>query len=163
MLDFRVSGLAGDGIGRYGSGQLPDAVVGPDGAPDPLPEVEGLVGLEAHFGPRVDLYAYGGTEQIGRRDFVAARKGYGYGSPLYSDTGCDIELDPATTCVANTKSLTEGTLGAWYRPIKGPYGIVQVGAQYEYLRRSNFAGTANAPSVANNVVLFSFRYYPFGN
>ena len=163
ILDFRVSALAGDGIGRYGAGQLPDAVVGRDGAPDPLPEVEGLVGLEAHLGPRVDLYAYGGTEQIGRRDFNVGTKGYGYGSPLYSDTGCEIELDPAASCVANTKGLTEGTLGAWYRPIKGPYGTVQVGAQYEYLHRSNFAGTANAPSVANNVVLFSLRYYPFGN
>ncbi len=163
ILDFRVSALAGDGIGRYGSGQLPDAVVGRDGAPDPLPEVEGLVGLEAHLGPRVDLYAYGGTEQIGRRDFNVGTKGYGYGSPLYSNTGCDIELSAAATCVANTKGLTEGTIGAWYRPIKGPYGTVQLGAQYEYLRRSNFAGNADAPSVANNVVLFSFRYYPFGN
>ncbi len=163
VLDFRASGLAGDGIGRYGSAQLPDAVVGRDGAPDPLPEVEGLIGLEYHATPLVDLFAYGGTEQIGRRDFTVAGKGYGYGSLLYNNTGCEIELSAAATCVANTRGVEEGTIGAFWRPIKGPYGSVQLGAQYEYLHRAVFEAKGPTPSTNNNVVLFDVRYFPFGD
>ena len=162
-LDFRASGLAGDGIGRYGSAQLPDAVVGRDGAPDPLPEVEALIGLEYHVTPRVDLYAYGGTEQIGRRNFTVAGKGYGYGSLLYNNAGCETELSAAATCVANTRAVEEGTIGAFWRAIKGPYGSVQLGAQYEYLHRSIFEAKGPTPSTNNSVVLFDVRYFPFGD
>ncbi len=161
ILDFRLSALAGDGIGRYGSGQLPDAVVGPDGAPDPLPEVEGLVGLEAHPIKSVDVYAYGGTEQIGRRSFASAGRGYGYGSALYSNASCETELGAAASCVANTKGITQGTLGAWWRFYKGSYGTVQTGVQYSYTRRDIFGGVGATPSTDNNMVFFSLRYYPF--
>ena len=163
ILDFRASALAGDGIGRYGSAQLPDAVVGRDGAPDPLPEVEALLGLEYHLTPMIDVFAYGGTEQIGRRDFTVAGKGYGYGSLLYNNAGCETELAAAATCVANTKGVTEGTIGAFWRPFMGPYGAVQLGAQYEYLHRSIFEGRGGTPSTDNNVVLFDVRYFPFGS
>ena len=47
-LTFEARGLAGYGIGRYGSGQLPDATISPSGAPSPLPEVQAL---GRHRGP----------------------------------------------------------------------------------------------------------------
>ncbi len=164
-LAFQVSGLAGYGIGRYGSGQLPDATIGRDGAPQPLPEVHALVGLTGHPTPDYDLYAYAGTEQIGRKYFNAGGKQYGYGNPLYSNTGCDIELSTAT-CTANTSGITQGTIGGWWHFLHGDYGTVESGVQYSYTRRTIFKGVG-APSGGGNAstddstLLFSLRYLPF--
>ena len=66
LIDFTANALAGYGVGRYGAGQLPDATVGKDGQPVPLPEVEALVGLVGHPTPKLDLFGYAGAELIGR-------------------------------------------------------------------------------------------------
>ena len=160
QLYLRASALAGYGIGRYGSGQLPDAVLRSDGSPQPLPEVEALVGIESTLHKSLDLYAYVGTEQIGRENFAAGGKGYGYGSPLYINTGCGVELS-TLACTANTSGLVDGTLGFWYRPLSGPWGTLQVGAEYEYIRRSIFTGVGGSKGTDENVALLSVRYLPF--
>ena len=159
-LEFHGNVLAGYGIGRYGSAQLPDATLSQSGAPTPLPEVEALAGLVAHPAPTVDLYAYVGTEQVGRRSFTAGGKGYGYGSPIYVNTGCSVELS-TLPCQANTSGVVEGTVGAWWRFLHGPYGTAEVGSQYEYVRRSTFSGVGGSPSTDDNILLFSSRYLPF--
>ena len=164
-LTFQASALAGYGIGRYGSGQLPDATIGPSGAPDLLPEVQALVGLTGHPVSTVDLYSYVGTERVGRKFFNIGAGHFGYGNPLYSNAGCDIELS-AAACTGDTSGLTQGTLGAWWRFLKGNFGTVQSGIQYSYTRRDIFKGVA-APGGSgnnftdNNIVLFSLRYLPF--
>ncbi len=164
-LAFQASALAGYGIGRYGSGQLPDATIGPSGAPDLLPEVQALIGLTGHPVPTVDLYSYVGTERVGRKFFNIGTGHFGYGNPLYSNAGCDIELS-AAACTGDTSGLTQGTLGAWWRFLKGNFGTVQSGIQYSYTRRDIFKGVA-APGGSgnnftdNNIVLFSLRYLPF--
>ena len=164
-LTFQVSGLAGYGIGRYGTSQLPDATIGPSGAPVLLPEVQVLGGLTGHPAPSVDLYGYVGTEQIGAKYFNAGGKAYGYGNPLYSNAGCDVELSTAT-CTGNTSGVTQGTLGAWWRFFRGNYGTAEVGVQYSYTRRAIFAGVT-APggggneSATEQIGMFSFRYLPF--
>ena len=91
-LTFEGRGLAGYGVGRYGSGQLPDATISQSGAPSPLPEVQALVGIVGHPQSDIDLYSYVGTERIGRKFFNAGGKAYGYGNPAYSNAGCDVEL-----------------------------------------------------------------------
>jgi hypothetical protein len=167
MLDVQVSGLVGKGIGRYGAGGLPDAVVGSDGSPNPLPEFQALAGIIGHPVPTVDVYGYLGTEQISRKYFSADVKGkevgYGYGSPLYSNATCDIELGASSGCVGNTSGLVAGTVGGWWRFLKGSYGTMQTGVQYSYTHRSVFqgAGTTETPKTDENVVMLSFRYYPF--
>jgi hypothetical protein len=165
LLDIQGSFLAGDGIGRYGSAQLPDAVVGPNGDPVALPEVEALVGVIGHPDPAIDLYGYVGTEQISAKYFSADVKGketgFGYGSPLYSNAECDTELGSSSDCVGNTSGITQGTLGAWWRFIHGPYGTMQIGAQYSYTHRSIFQGEGPTPKTDENMAFFSFRYYPF--
>ena len=118
-LNFEARFLAGRGIGRYGSAQLPDGTVGPDGAPDPLGEVMGLVGLTGHPVKSVDLYAYGGTEQVGRRYYNYDKKAYGYGNPAYLNTSCETELGPSSDCVANTSGIIQGTIGGWWRVREG--------------------------------------------
>jgi hypothetical protein len=161
LLDIQGSFLAGDGIGRYGSAQLPDAVVGSDGHPLPLPEVEALVGIVGHPIPVVDLYGYAGTEQISRRYFAADKKGYGYGSPLYSNSSCDVELGASSSCVGNTSGIVQGTVGGWWRFLKGDYGTMQTGIQYSYTHRAVFQGIGATPKSDENMVFLSFRYYPF--
>ncbi len=164
-LSFQASALAGYGISRYGSGQLPDSTIGPNGAPDLLPEVQALVGFTGHPKPEFDLYAYGGTEQLGRRSFNLNGKAYGYGNPAYSNAGCDIELSTAV-CTGNTSGITQGTIGAWWRFLQGNFGTVQSGIQYSYTVKTIFngvtapGGSGNA-SVDNNIVMFSLRYLPF--
>jgi hypothetical protein len=41
------------------------------------------------------------------------------------------------------------------------FGTVEVGASYSYTRRTIFPGVGGAPSTDENVVMFSFRYFPF--
>jgi hypothetical protein len=162
MLDLQASFLAGEGIGRYGTAQLPDATIGADGSPKPLPEVEALAGVIAHPLPNIDLYGYGGFESVSRRDFTAGGKGYGYGSPLYSNASCDTELGASSSCVGNTSSVAQGTVGGWWKVLHSKdFGSVQVGAQYSYTRRSVFDGVGPTPKASENVVLFSIRLYPF--
>lgn len=160
VLDFRASFLAGYGIGRYGSGQLPDATIRPDGTPAPIPEVQALIGLVGHVSPAVDLYTYVGTEQAARSAFVVAGKGYGYGSSLFTNTGCVTELS-AASCTGNTSGLTQGTIGAWWKFLHGNFGTMQMGAQYAYTKRNVFSGIGGAPSADESTVLVSFRYLPF--
>jgi len=165
VLDFEASGLAGYGIGRYGSSQLPDGTIGRSGAPAPLSEVQALIGLVGHPVPSVDLYAYAGTEQLGRKYFNAGGKSYGYGNPLYSNAGYGIELSTAI-CTANTSGVTQGTIGGWWRALHGTYGTIQTGMQYSYTRRaiykgvSALGGSGNA-STDDNMLFFSLRYLPF--
>jgi hypothetical protein len=165
-LDFQLSGMAGYGIGRYGSAGLPDAVVSQSGAPVPIPEVMGLVGLIGHPVPTLDLYGYVGTEQESKKSFNVAGKGYGYGNSLYSNAGCGIELSSAA-CTGNTSGIVQGTMGAWWRFLQGNFGTMQAGAQYSYTRRNTFAGAVQtngsnrAPSTDENMFLVSFRYLPF--
>ena len=152
--------LAGSGISTYSSGQLPDATVGIHGEPVPIPEVSGMIGLVGHPNRAVDLYAYVGTEQESKKEFTVGGKGFGYGNPLYVNSGCGTELS-ALTCTANTAGLVEGTIGEWWRWISGPWGSMAVGPQYSYVRRNVFKGVGGSPKANENIFMLSMRYYPF--
>ena len=83
----------------------------------------------------IDLYSYVGTEQVSRASFNAGGKPFGYGNPNYSNAGCTTELSPLA-CVGNTSGLTQDTLGAWWRFLKGGFGTLQVGGQHSYTQRT---------------------------
>ncbi len=164
-LSFEARGLAGYGIGSYGTSQLPDATIGRSGASVPLPEVQALAGITSKPTPFVDLYSYVGTEQVGRRFFNAGGKAYGYGNPAYVNSGCATELSTAT-CTGNTSGIVQGTLGAYWRFLHGNFGTVQAGFQYSYTRRDIFKGVVATPGNGNqstdeNTFFFSLRYLPF--
>ena len=163
-LEFEARALVGTGIGRYGAGGLPDATLKPDGTPAPIPEVQAMIGLVGHPTPRIDLFSYVGTEQESRTSFNEVIKGkntgFGYGSVLYSNAGCDVELSPLT-CTGNTSGLTQGTLGGYYKFIKGPWGTMEAGAQYSYTHRQIFLGVGGAPYANEQVIMVDLRYLPF--
>jgi hypothetical protein len=159
-LDFQVSGLIGQGIGRYGSAQIADTGFSSTGKVEPLAAYAVMGGFVGHPIPEVDIYAYGGAEGVNSKSSGTG----GYGNPN-SVIGTCAEL---SGCAAVTSNVVEGTVGAWWRPIKSIYGTMQVGVQYEYVNRNTFSGLVAAggtktiaPSANENMFLFSMRYYPF--
>jgi hypothetical protein len=123
-LDFAVQGAAGDGIGRYGSAQIADLTLRPDGTQALIRTAHALGELELHATPKLDIYAYFGGEYGWR----TAYQGYnsiavvktssipattttpavpgtttttiktnqigGYGSPFANNSGCSTENPP---------------------------------------------------------------------
>jgi hypothetical protein len=165
VLDFQLSGMAGKGIGRYGAAQLSDVTFDAAGAIKPISEIQALAGLTLHASPKLDVYAYAGEEKESAQSYYltsasGAVTGYGYGNPLYVNTGCDEEGSSAT-CVGNTRAVEQGTTGFWYRPFSGWFGKYQVGLQYSRTERKAFSGVGGAPIANDNMVFASFRYYPF--
>ncbi|MFZ0805261.1 MAG: hypothetical protein WAN03_03725 [Candidatus Sulfotelmatobacter sp.] len=172
-VDFGLHGLTGRGIGRYGSAGLTDTAVHADGTLDLVRVYQGLATLEWH-GPKLDVYLNAGAEYASRAWGVDSISGkvVGYGSPLFSNTGCYSETLPSSggflpgglgSCTADTRALTEGTVGFWYRLYNGPKGRIQWGPQFSYVNRATWADEAHAPGYephgVDGMIFTSFRYY----
>ena len=165
MLELQLSGLVGDGVGRYGTSQLADQTYNYQGKPTPLPGYSALAGIIGHPTPQIDLYSYVGVEHVSARYDVSTSKGVtkllaGYGSPTINNESCDTEL-ATPTCSPATSGDGQINFGGWYKFIQGPYGKVQVGTQYSYTRRYLLQGIGKTPKTDENMVFFSFRWYPF--
>jgi len=164
LIEFESSALAGRGIGRYGSGQLPDATFDPLGHIEPIREVQILAGLTVHPTSTLDLYVFGGREKASARYYSllagSTPQQYGYGNPSYSNVGC-VEEASTSTCTGNTRLLEQVTVGFWHKPYSGGYGQVRYGLQYSHTERKSFPGVGGEPTGIQNVVLASLRYYPF--
>ena len=166
IADIGLSGLAGRGIGRYGSAQLPDATVGADSALVPISALHGLLAIETHPRTNLDVYTYAGAEYADRTAFVnGAGQGVGYGSPLNNNTGCETEMPPTNqntpnsgACSADTRAIWQGTVGFWYRFYKGAAGTAQWGMQYSYTSRNTWSGQGLQPQATNHMAFTSFRY-----
>ena len=177
-LDFGLHAIEGRGIGRYGTGGLPDSTVNPDGTLALLRSYQGLATLELHY-PRFDVYLNGGEEYAKKRfatDPISGKE-VGYGVPTLATTGCYTETAPGSgtgfgfgglgSCSVDTKSLIEGTFGFWIKVHQGPHGRLQFGPQYSYVVRNAWDGTfaAGPPTVytsphgIDNMFMTSFRYY----
>ncbi|MBS0366557.1 MAG: hypothetical protein JSR67_12125 [Proteobacteria bacterium] len=165
VLDFQLSGLTGKGIGRYGSAQLPDVTLRPDGRFATVKGYQVLAGLTLHPNSDWAIYAYYGREHEDATDFTAADAitgqplGYGYGSPLYDNSGCGTL--GGGKCAANTRAVSQGTVGAWWKYYQGALGNLQVGLQGSYTKRQTFVGLGGEPDVNMTVGMLSFRYYPY--
>jgi hypothetical protein len=172
MLDVQFSGLAGRGIGRYGSGQLPDVSFGVDGQIHPVQEYEILAGGVFHYGKALDVYAYAGEERQNPQNYSGLNGTSivynGYGNPNYNNLGC--ETEGSTVCVGNTHYIDQITAGFWDRPVALRFGKFQWGIQYSYTERHAFYGNGGmasplagnpAPIARESMVFTSIRYYPF--
>ncbi len=186
-LDLQGSVLTGQGIGRYGSSQLPDVQVGPTGALQAIQATHFLVGAVAHPFAGNDFYTYYGQEQNSSNAWTNGATQGGLGNAAYTNNQCAVELGaaagtgsgafnqagvvPAATCAFNVQKVQEFTIGFWQDAYRGDLGRVRVGLQYEYVRLTAFPG-ATGPTTPtsqpnaglspnNNIVFLSLRYYPF--
>ncbi len=158
-LDLQADFLAGNGIGRYGAVGLPDVAVQPNGVLAPIPELQVLLGAVGHATPWLDLYTYAGMEKADATDFTADGVPFGYGSPLYNNTGCLHE--GSTLCAANTSRVWQVTGGFWWTVYKGNFGKFLVGGQGSFTERQVFAGLGGGPNTNEGIFMASLRYYPF--
>lgn len=164
IVDFQASLLAGRGMGRYGSAQLPDATLNPRSLGlEPLRSFQALVGLAVRPLPMWTLYGYAGEEQVSRWDqFVQVGTkayDYGYGGSLFDNSGCEVEGGSA--CASNTSRIVSGTLGGWWKFYQGYLGNAQIGLSDTWIKREIFSGIGGDPNTNINITMVSFRYYPF--
>jgi hypothetical protein len=178
-LDLQGSVMTGQGTGRYGSSQLADVTIGPDGSLKPLQTLQVLLGAVAHPWQGLDVYAYAGQEELQSNFWKIGATQGGYGNPAFVNNGCLNEnvvsgpaafIDPiaGTACTANVKRTQEITVGFWQNIYKGDVGRFVFGAQYEYVRLTAFSGLATGAGTPNqglnpnnNIFFTSIRYYPF--
>jgi hypothetical protein len=118
-IDVGVHFLGGEGIGRYGSAQLPDVVVRPDGVLVPVRNYQALGTLEWHS-KRLDVYANVGGEYEARTAFVTGGKGSGYGSPLLTNSGCDTEAAPTSNVINVDTPVASGGTGEGSGTVPNP-------------------------------------------
>ena len=163
LLDLQGSFLFGEGVGRYGSGQLADVSARPDGTLVALPETMFMAGATMHLTPTFDLYIFGGGEQEEARTYTpVALSGVAFGNgtlPGSDNSGCLVE---GGTCNAVNRGIAQITTGFWKKLYQGAWGRVQVGAQYSYTERHVFVDRIGlAPTANENMVFTSLRFYPF--
>ncbi len=160
--DFGVHFMTGEGVGRYGSSNLPDATVNPDGTLALIRSYQALGTIEWHS-KRIDVYMNAGEEYAGRHWAFDANQPdsknptytlgtpVGYGSPYFVDSGCFTETAPPSgaagytfgslaNCSGDTQRLIEGTAGFWIKLHQGPHGRLQFGPQYSYVTRQAWTG-----------------------
>jgi hypothetical protein len=165
FVDFGVHVMGGPGVGRYGTSQLADATVHPDGTLEPLKNYQGLISIETHPAKKLDIFAYAGTEYEQRTTYLStvgadAGKLVGYAPLSSSNAGCGIEVLPTAgstgnglagtspdnpgvpaNCLGATRVVQEGTIGFTYRAYNSPkYGRLQYQGVYSYLDRVAWAG-----------------------
>jgi hypothetical protein len=164
LVDFQASVLAGKGVGRYGSTQLPDATVNPGTlGVEPLRGFSTLAGLIVRPAPMWTFFGYVGEEQVSKKDFYVTAGGktygYGYGNALFDNGGC--ETEGVGSCAANTSRIVSGTVGGWWKFYQGWLGNGQVGLTDTWIKREIFSGVGGDPNTNINITMVSFRYYPF--
>jgi hypothetical protein len=187
-VEVAVQGMAGTGVGRYGSSQLADATLRPDETLEPIRNYHGLFSVESHWSPKFDVFAYYGGEYAQRTVYTVPVSGalIGYGTPNLSDTGCyNNPAAPTTSTIGNagstgslsptscgspTKYIQEGMIGFQYRPIVSPkYGRLQYSVTYSIINRQLWAGinvpssgpvtTPVSPRAQDSMIHVSMRYY----
>ncbi len=163
VLSFQLSGLAGKGIGRYGSGSLNDVVVKPDGQLAPIQAYQVLAGLIYTPTPAMQAYLYAGREQQSKTlyQYSTATVGpywYGLGIPNLTNSGC---YTLGGTCAGQNQKVDEVTGGFWWKFYRGALGNAQFGLQLGYIQRTLFEGTGGAPAAGMFEGMASFRIYPY--
>ncbi len=165
-LEVGFQAMAGPGVGRYGSSQLADATIRPDGELEPIRNYHGLFSLVTHERKNLDIYAYYGGEYDQRTTYTTATGAtIGYGPRNLNDAGCyalptisnatgitSTGGSPASpsTCASPTRYIQEGMIGFTYRLVSSPkYGRLQYQATYSLLQRNLWSGsTATATAAA---------------
>lgn len=177
FAEVAVQGMAGTGVGRYGSSQLADATLRPDETLEPVRNYHGLLSLETHPAPKLDMYGYYGGEYAQRTVYTTPQGALiGYGPNNLSNVGCFLPPPAggtagtggsitANTCNSPTRYIQEYMFGLTYRVYQSPkFGRLQYQLTYSYLNRSLWTGVGNAvttpgPHAEDSMIHASMRYY----
>jgi hypothetical protein len=180
IAEVAAQGMAGQGVGRYGSSQLADVTLRPDETLEPIRNYHGLFSLETHPMPKLDVYGYYGGEYAQRTVYTMPQGTLiGYGPSNLSDAGCYAASAPPSTtvgsgvggalsaanCAEPTRFIQEGMFGFTYRVINSPkYGRLQYQATYSRIQRNLWGGVASqttpsGPRATDNMIHVSMRYY----
>lgn len=124
-LDFAIQGAAGDGIGRYGSAQLADLTLRPNGTQALIRTAHALGELELHPSPKVDIYAYFGGEYAWR----TAYQGY---------DSISITKTPAIPATATSTAIPATTTTT--------FKLNQIGGYGSLFANNSGCSTQNPPS-----------------
>jgi hypothetical protein len=124
-LDFAVQGAAGDGIGRYGSAQIADLTLRPDGTQALIRTAHALGELELHATPKLDIYAYFGGE-------------YGWRTAYQGYDSIGVVKTPSIPATATTLAIP----GTTTTSIK----VNQIGGYGSPFANNSGCGTENAPT-----------------
>jgi hypothetical protein len=161
-LDLQATALTGSGIGRYGSGSLPDVTFRPDGTLAPIQETTWMVGATWHVTPLLDIYAYDGQEAQHSKVFNTGGTLSGIGMPNLNLAACVAAETASGSCAANIQTTNQVNIGTWWRIYQGKFGSFRFGAQYSYIHITAFAGAGGVrPTTDDSMVFTSIRYYPF--
>jgi hypothetical protein len=178
MFEVAVQGMAGQGVGRYGSSQLADATLRPDETLEPIRNYHGLFSFVAHPAKKLDAYVYYGGEYAQRTVYTTGLgELIGYGPRNLSDAGCYNEpaaggnstgaagTISAATCGSPTRYISEAMGGLTYRAVDSPkYGRLQYQLTYSYIQRNLWSGVGSAttptgPRATEPMIHVSMRYY----
>lgn len=124
-LDFAVQGAAGDGVGRYGSAQIADLTLRPDGTQSLIRTAHALGEIEVHATPKLDIYAYFGGE-------------YGWRTAYQGYDSIAVVKTPSIPAGATTPAIP----GTTTTTIK----VNQFGGYGSRYANNSGCGTENAPS-----------------
>jgi hypothetical protein len=154
-LDAGIKGVAGDGIGRYGSAQLADATARPDGSLALIRTAHGLGRLEFHATPKLDIYAYYGLE-------YAWRAGYsGYDAVTITKTPAipSNGTSPAIPATTHTVISTTG-IGGYGNVAANNSGCATEGVPINDFNPSSGANCAGDIRIIQEGTLgFWYRFY----
>ncbi|HMD07022.1 MAG TPA: hypothetical protein VKH63_05760 [Candidatus Acidoferrum sp.] len=154
-LDAGIKGVAGDGIGRYGSAQLADATARPDGTLALIRTAHGLGRLEFHATPKLDIYAYYGLE-------YAWRAGYsGYDSVTITKTTAipATATSPAIPATTHTVISTTG-IGGYANVAANNSGCATEGVPVNDFNPSSGSNCAGDIRIIQEGTLgFWYRFY----
>lgn len=148
-------------LGRFTATPFPDVALAQDGTIMPLSITAAAVGLIWHTTPSLDLYSYAGIESAKAAFMNVGTIPFGYGNPLYNNSGCMTENAPAASCNGNTREVRQYTVGFYDTIFKGAFGAVKAGVQYSYNQRFAFDGVGGAPKTDDHIIMTQIRYYPF--
>ncbi|MGB9423093.1 MAG: hypothetical protein WBR14_19455, partial [Candidatus Acidiferrum sp.] len=169
-VDVGLKTMFGDGVGRFGSAQLPDVTARPNGSLALIHGTTWLGSLEWHVVPKLgvkvtETAAIPGCGGVGQQPCPGGgiQPSYpaltttsisldgigGYGSPYANNSGCATEALPSGTsdpgevsgCAGDTRYIQEATLGFWHKVYQGEKGRMQWGIQYSYFYRNGWSGS----------------------
>ena len=98
FVDLQGSVLYGQGIGRYGSSQLADVVIGPNGSLTPITSLQFMVGAVIHPFAGNDIYAYYGQDQTRANPWTVGGVQGGWGNGAFPNA-CGVLVPGSTDSV----------------------------------------------------------------